>query len=409
MAGSSGRRRYSEQFDIIATPLPSSETAATLAPGPRAGKGALARGRCDACPGSGPCDTLRPARGERAGRRTGAPCRQLPRGARPSGCGPRPVEAGPGDARSRGGDGSPRGRPARGPRSLPRGQVACPGGRPAGGERSRCLRLHHRADTALPALGGAVRGAGRLLRRPRRARPPARALSPARAHRRRRPRLCPHARDDRGGLHDALLHPPLLRRRSGRARLRGSAHRRRGRGCRGRAAPGGGAPPPGRAHASRAGPLPRGSPQRAPRRRDAGARHEPMARRLIARDIVADGIRIHVGEAGEGPALMLLHGLTATHFTWEHTIPAFADRWRVIAPDLPGHGRSEKPDAPYTIDFYAGVIRSLARALDVDEALVVGNSLGGQIAVELGLAYPRFTRALALAAPAGGSATGMRP
>ena len=54
------------------------------------------------------------------------------------------------------------------------------------------------------------------------------------------------------------------------------------------------------------------------------------------------------------------------------------------------------------------MIRSLARALDVEEAFVVGNSLGGQIAVELGLAYPRFTRALVLAAPAGGYASGMR-
>src|SRR5207237_1004781 len=198
----------------------------------------------------------------------------------------------------------------------------------------------------------------------------------------RRPRQCPHAGDDRGGLHDALLHPPLLRRRSGRARLRGSAHRRRGRGCRGRAAPGGGAPPPGRAHASRAGPLPRGSPQRAPRRRDAGARHEPMARRLIARDIVADGIRIHVVEAGEGPALMLLHGLTATHFTWEHTIPAFADRWRVIAPDLPGHGRSEKPDAPCTIDFARRSLR-LERLAHEDYprfARAVSRSLRGALA-----------------------------
>ena len=133
-----------------------------------------------------------------------------------------------------------------------------------------------------------------------------------------------------------------------------------------------------------------------------------MARRLIERDVVADGVRIHLVEAGEGPALFLLHGVTATHFTWEHTIPAFADRWRVIAPDLPGHGRSDKPDAPYTIDFYAGVLRSLARTLGVEEAVVVGNSLGGQIAIELGLAYPRFTRALVLAAPAGGYASAMR-
>jgi len=123
---------------------------------------------------------------------------------------------------------------------------------------------------------------------------------------------------------------------------------------------------------------------------------------VTTRDIVVDGIRLHVAEAGEGPALVLLHGLSATHANWEHTIPAFAGRWRVIAPDLPGHGQSAKPDAPYTIDFYAGVIRSLGRELGLGEAVVVGNSLGGQIAIELALAYPAWTRALVLAAPAGG-------
>ena len=125
-------------------------------------------------------------------------------------------------------------------------------------------------------------------------------------------------------------------------------------------------------------------------------------------DVLVDGIRLHVTEAGEGPALVLLHGLSATHYNWEHTIPAFADRWRVIAPDLPGHGRSAKPDAPYTIDFYAGVIRSLGRTLGIREAVVMGNSLGGQIAVELALAYPAWTRALVLAAPAGGFSSPLR-
>src|SRR5438552_1837315 len=123
---------------------------------------------------------------------------------------------------------------------------------------------------------------------------------------------------------------------------------------------------------------------------------------MTTRDITVDGIRIHVAEAGEGRALILLHGLTATHANWELTIPAFADRWRVIAPDLPGHGRSAKPDAPYTVDFYAGVIRSLGRELGVPEAVVIGNSLGGQIALELAVSYPQWTRALVLAAPAGG-------
>jgi 2-hydroxymuconate-semialdehyde hydrolase len=122
-------------------------------------------------------------------------------------------------------------------------------------------------------------------------------------------------------------------------------------------------------------------------------------------DVTVDGVRVHVAEAGAGPALVFLHGLSATHVNWELTIPAFADRWRVVAPDLPGHGESGKPDAPYTIDFYAGIIRSLGRELGISEAVVVGNSLGGQIAVELALAYPVWTRALVLAAPAGSFGT----
>jgi pimeloyl-ACP methyl ester carboxylesterase len=129
---------------------------------------------------------------------------------------------------------------------------------------------------------------------------------------------------------------------------------------------------------------------------------------MTRRELVVDGIRLHLAEAGEGPALVLLHGLTATHATWEHTLPAFADRWHVVAPDLPGHGESAKPDAPYTIDFYAGVVRSLGRELGLREAVVVGSSLGGQIAVELALSYPAWTRAIVLAAPAGGFGPALR-
>jgi len=129
---------------------------------------------------------------------------------------------------------------------------------------------------------------------------------------------------------------------------------------------------------------------------------------MKTRELRVDGIRIHLTEAGDGPALVLLHGLSATHVNWERTIPAFADRWRVVAPDLPGHGRSDKPDAPYTIDFYAGVVRSLGRELGLKEAVVVGNSLGGQIAVELALTYPAWTRALVLVAPAGRFNLGLR-
>lgn len=127
------------------------------------------------------------------------------------------------------------------------------------------------------------------------------------------------------------------------------------------------------------------------------------------RDVVADGIRLRVREAGQGPALVLIHGLSASHDIWDHVIDEFADRYHVIAPDLPGHGESAKPDAPYTIDFYAGIVRSLARELGVSEAIVVGSSLGGKIALELACWYPRFVRALVLAAPAAEYARGLRP
>jgi pimeloyl-ACP methyl ester carboxylesterase len=126
---------------------------------------------------------------------------------------------------------------------------------------------------------------------------------------------------------------------------------------------------------------------------------------MTSREVMVDGIRIHYTEAGSGPALVLLHGLSATHANWEYTLAAFAHRWRVIAPDLPGHGRSEKPDAPYTVDFHAGMVRSLGRELGVDEAVVIGNSLGGQVAAEIALSYASWARALVLVAPAGGFGT----
>jgi 2-hydroxymuconate-semialdehyde hydrolase len=126
-------------------------------------------------------------------------------------------------------------------------------------------------------------------------------------------------------------------------------------------------------------------------------------------DVVVDGLRLHVAEAGKGPALLLVHGLTASHAVWEPTLAAFADRWHVIALDLPGHGESDKPDAPYTVDFFAGMVRSLARELGVREAVLAGSSLGGQVVLELAAWYPTFTHALILAAPAVGYSAAMRP
>src|SRR6185295_4764499 len=175
------------------------------------------------------------------------------------------------------------------------------------------------------------------------------------------------------------------RQHGGRAPLRGAPLGLRPRG-RGGAAGAGHVPLPGAGRAALDGD---GLRRRAARvAADRGVHGRRAAGRMRAHDLVVDGIRLHVTEAGRGPALLMLHGLTATHVNWEHTMAAFSSRFRVIAPDLPGHGHSEKPDAPYTIDFFAGMMRSLGRELGIDEAVVLGNSLGGQIALQMALDYP---------------------
>jgi pimeloyl-ACP methyl ester carboxylesterase len=122
---------------------------------------------------------------------------------------------------------------------------------------------------------------------------------------------------------------------------------------------------------------------------------------VITRRIEVDGVTLQIREAGVGPALVLLHGLAASSANWSYTMPALATRWRVIAPDLPGHGRSEKPDAPYTLAYHAAIVRALCRRLDVGEAVLAGNALGAQVALEVARTDPASVRALALIAPAG--------
>src|SRR5215470_13685184 len=81
--------------------------------------------------------------------------------------------------------------------------------------------------------------------------------------------------------------------------------------------------------------------------------------------------------AGSGPALLLLHGIGDSSESWAPLIPALARRHRVIAPDLLGHGASDKPRADYAVPSYANGMRDLLDVLGVDRVTVVGHSLGG--------------------------------
>lgn len=91
---------------------------------------------------------------------------------------------------------------------------------------------------------------------------------------------------------------------------------------------------------------------------------------------------------GEGPPILLVHGITSSSRTWKAVMARLAENHTVIAPDLLGHGRSSKPQGDYSLGAYASGMRDLLVALDVPKATVVGHSLGGGIAMQFGYQFP---------------------
>ena len=91
---------------------------------------------------------------------------------------------------------------------------------------------------------------------------------------------------------------------------------------------------------------------------------------------------------GEGPAIVLIHGITSSSRTWRSVMQALAERHTVIAPDLLGHGRSGKPRGDYSLGAYASGIRDLLSVLGISKVTVVGHSLGGGIAMQFAYQFP---------------------
>lgn len=115
--------------------------------------------------------------------------------------------------------------------------------------------------------------------------------------------------------------------------------------------------------------------------------------------VTNDGIKTFYLEAGEGPAVVLLHGLGATNVSMLPTLWDLSKDHRVIAPDLPGFGDSSKPLRSYNASFYATWLEKFLESLGVGEADIIGNSMGGRIAIEAALSYPDKVRRLVLLAP----------
>jgi pimeloyl-ACP methyl ester carboxylesterase len=117
-------------------------------------------------------------------------------------------------------------------------------------------------------------------------------------------------------------------------------------------------------------------------------------------------IRIHGHEvsyrmAGEGPTILLIHGIAGSSTTWRAVMPALAEHYTVIAPDLLGHGQSAKPRGDYSLGAYASGIRDLLTVLDKERVTLVGHSLGGGVAMQFAYQFPEWAERLVLVASGG--------
>jgi pimeloyl-ACP methyl ester carboxylesterase len=117
---------------------------------------------------------------------------------------------------------------------------------------------------------------------------------------------------------------------------------------------------------------------------------------LELRELTLHGHRIAYRQAGSGPVVVLIHGITSDSRTWRRVMPYLARRFTVLAPDLIGHGASDKPKGDYSLGAHASSLRDLLVALGHDRASFVGHSLGGGIAMQLSYQFPERCERLAL-------------
>ena len=126
-----------------------------------------------------------------------------------------------------------------------------------------------------------------------------------------------------------------------------------------------------------------------------------MPKPLEVQHLTIHGHRRAFVKAGEGPALLLLHGLGCDRTTWTPVLEALASRYTVIAPDLLGHGLSAKPRADYSLGGYANGMRDLLTVLGIEKVTVVGHSFGGGVAMQFAYQFPERTERMVLVAPGG--------
>lgn len=118
-------------------------------------------------------------------------------------------------------------------------------------------------------------------------------------------------------------------------------------------------------------------------------------------EIMLHGHRVRYRAAGDGPLLVLLHGIAGSSSTWEEVGGWLERGHRVVAPDLLGHGESAKPRGDYSLGSYANLVRDLLGALGDERATLVGHSLGGGVAMQFAYQFPERCERLVLVSSGG--------
>jgi pimeloyl-ACP methyl ester carboxylesterase len=120
-----------------------------------------------------------------------------------------------------------------------------------------------------------------------------------------------------------------------------------------------------------------------------------------SRSITLHGHELGYLEAGDGPAMLLIHGLLGSNQTWASLIDKLDSDHRIIAPDLFGHGMSAKPMGDYSLGAHAATLRDLLDELEIDRVSLVGHSLGGGIAMQFCYLFPERVERLVLVSSGG--------
>ncbi|MBS1693013.1 MAG: alpha/beta fold hydrolase [Actinobacteria bacterium] len=113
------------------------------------------------------------------------------------------------------------------------------------------------------------------------------------------------------------------------------------------------------------------------------------------------GNRVAYRDSGHGEALLLIHGMAASSATWRSVTPQLAKKYRVVAPDLIGHGQSDKPRGDYSLGAFAVWLRDFLDELGISRVTVVGQSLGGGVAMQFVYQHPDYCERLVLISSGG--------